>query len=100
MCHDTPVAPGAGRRKLSCRSSVVEHSLGRLTCLPGWKRSGENRPKSGKANGPQGFTPTPSQARHIREGVEARRAAPTDLLVTVKGWSSPQTEGAAKAVAG
>src|SRR5215218_6861304 len=48
-------------KETCCRSSVVEHSLGRLTCLPGWKRSGANRPKSGKAKGRKAYAdPEPS----------------------------------------
>src|SRR5687768_2472531 len=47
-----------------CGSSVVEHALGNFTCLPARKRTGANCPKSGKANGPLGPTPIPSQARN------------------------------------
>ena len=71
---------------------MVEHSLGRHICLPDWKQLGANRPNSGKANGLRGPYANPEPSPDNREGVEARRAAPKDRKVTVKGWSSLQTE--------
>ncbi|VDC33318.1 hypothetical protein XINFAN_03766 [Pseudogemmobacter humi] len=66
--------------------------------VPGGKPPVQNRSNSGKANGPPGPTPIPSQARGQsvpREGVETGRAVPVALpgnrMAMAKGQSSPRT---------